>query len=306
VDRDAAPELEDLRYAGELAALGTAACWAGGANLFAAAAHRLGPAALNRLRLAFALVFLSIALLVLRGTPWPASATGFQLAVLALSGIVGFVFGDFYGFRAFVSLGAGRASLVFSLSPLFTLLLAWPVLGQRPGPLVLLGMALLLSGLAWVLLERAHERHEQATGSIAAGVIAGVLAALGQSVGYVLSKIALATGIEVLVRVAAATLAVWAWAGVRGTFVATLRAARADGPGAGFAAAGAFLGPFLGVTLSLVALQTVEAGVAASISAFAPVLAILIAKRFHHEPITARLVLGALVATAGVIVLFLR
>ena len=42
-----------MRFAGELAALGTALCWATGANLFAAAAHRLGPATLNRLRLAF-------------------------------------------------------------------------------------------------------------------------------------------------------------------------------------------------------------------------------------------------------------
>lgn len=299
-----------MRFAGELAALGTAVCWAGAANLFAAAAHRLGPAALNRMRLLFGLLLLSTALLLTRGTPWPTWATPFQLAILALSGLVGFVFGDFNGFRAIVLLGPGRASLVFSLAPLFTLLLAAPLLGERPGPLVLLGVALLLGGLAWVLLERVHERHEKATGSVAAGVIAGACAALGQAGGYVLSKMALASGIEplpaVVVRVAAAALAVWAWSGLRGSLVPTVRAARADGRGTAFAAAGAFAGPFLGVTLSLVALQTVDAGVAASISAFAPVLAILIAKRFHHERITARLLLGALVATAGVIVLFLR
>ena len=299
-----------MRFAGELAALGTAFCWASGANLFAAAANRLGPAALNRLRLAFALLFLTIALFVLKGSPWPTWATPYQLGVLALSGAIGFVFGDGYGFRSIVILGPGRAMLAVSISPLFTLLLAWPLLGERPGPLVLVGVALLLGGLAWVLLERAHERHEHPEGSVAAGILFALLAALGQAGGYVLSKLALRTGIDPLsatvVRVAAATIAIWGWAAMTGQAGETLRSARNDRVGAGFAAAGAFAGPFLGVTLSLVALEFIEAGVAASITAFFPVLTILIAMRFHGEKPTARLLLGALIAVAGVIVLFLR
>ena len=299
-----------MRFAGELAALGTAVCWATSANLFAAAAHRFGPTALNRLRLAFALVFLALALLVTRGSPWPTWATPAQVGILTLSGLVGFVFGDGYGFRAFVNLGPGRATLVFSLAPLFTLLLAWPIFGERPGPLVLVGMALLLGGLTWVMLERAHETHERAPGAITFGILAGVLAALGQAVGYILSKLALQTGIDPtsanFVRVAAATLAMWGWALARGEAKPTLAAVRADRSGALFAAGGAFLGPFLGVTLSLLALEFIEAGVAASITAFFPVLTILIAMRFHGERLTPRLILGALVAVAGVIVLFLR
>jgi drug/metabolite transporter (DMT)-like permease len=299
-----------MRFAGELAALGTAFCWAAGANLFAAAADRLGPTALNRLRLAFAFVFLTFALLVVRGSPWPTWATPDQVAVLAASGLIGFVFGDHYGFRSIVNLGPGRATLVMSSAPLFTLLLAWPLLGERPGPFVWAGMALLVGGLAWVLLERVQETHEAVRGSAGAGVLFGVLAALGQAGGYVLSKLALRTGIDPLpatvVRVTAAVLGVWAWAVLRGDLGATLRTIRSDRGGVGFAAAGAFAGPFLGVTLSLVALQSIEAGVAASITAFFPVLTILIAMRFHHERLTARLLLGALVAVAGVVVLFLR
>jgi drug/metabolite transporter (DMT)-like permease len=299
-----------VRFAGELAALGTAVCWAAGANLFAAAADRLGATTLNRLRLAFAFVFLVLALLVLRGSPWPTWATPFQLAVLAASGLIGFIFGDGYGFRSIVNLGPGRATLVMSSAPLFTLFLAWPVLGERPGPFVFAGMALLVGGLAWVLLERAQETHERVRGSAAAGILFGFLAALGQAGGYVLSKVALRTGIDPLsatvVRVTAAMLGMWAWAALRGDLASTLRTIRADRGGAGFAAAGAFAGPFLGVTLSLVALEHIEAGVAAAITAFFPILTILIAMRFHHERLTARLLLGSLVAVAGVIVLFLR
>ena len=299
-----------MRFAGELAALGTAVCWASGANLFAAAAHRLGPVALNRLRLAFAVVFLTTALFVLKGSPWPTWATPFQLGVLALSGLIGFVFGDNYSFRSIVILGPGRAMLAVSISPLFTMLMAWPLLGERPGPMVLLGVALLLGGLAWVLLERAQEKHEHPEGSVAAGIGFAMLAALGQSGGYVLSKLALRTGIDPLsatvVRATAATIAIWAWAAATGQAGKAVRAANADRGGALFAAGGAFAGPFLGVTLSLVALEYIPAGVAASITAFFPVLTILIAMRFHHEKPTARLLLGALIAVTGVIVLFLR
>jgi drug/metabolite transporter (DMT)-like permease len=69
---------------------------------------------------------------------------------------------------------------------------------------------------------------------------------------------------------------------------------------------GSFFGPFLGVTLSLAALQFVQAGVAASIIAFNPVMTILIAARFHREPLSWRFVAGAIVAAIGVVVLFLH
>jgi drug/metabolite transporter (DMT)-like permease len=46
--------------------------------------------------------------------------------------------------------------------------------------------------------------------------------------------------------------------------------------------------------------------VASSITAIYPVFALLIAARFHGERVTTRALLGALVAVAGVIVLFLR
>ncbi|HEY2954876.1 MAG TPA: EamA family transporter [Candidatus Eisenbacteria bacterium] len=69
---------------------------------------------------------------------------------------------------------------------------------------------------------------------------------------------------------------------------------------------GAFCGPFLGVTLSLNALEYIQAGVAASITAIYPLLTILISSRFHGERLTARSLGGFVAAVAGVVVLFLR
>jgi drug/metabolite transporter (DMT)-like permease len=298
-----------LRFAGEFAALGTACCWAVGSNLFAAAGRRIGSRVLNRLRITFAMVLLGIALLVLRGSPWPAWATPVQVALLAASGLVGFVFGDTWGFRALVILGPGRGALLAALAPLFTAAIAWPLLGERPGPLALLGMALTLAGVAWVLQERRHHETDHVEGSPAMGVLAGVLGALGQAGGYVLSKIGMRGGLDALsatmIRVVAATAGIWlltALSRETGRTMAALRDRRATW----FAAAGAAAGPFLGVTLSLYAVQHIQAGVAASITACSPVLAILIATRFQGERLTARYFAGAVVAVAGVVVLFLR
>jgi drug/metabolite transporter (DMT)-like permease len=269
----------------------------------------MGSLVLNRLRITVAAVFLVTALWVTRGAPWPLWATGAQIGLLALSGLIGFVFGDSYYFRALVILGPGRAALIASSAPIFTAALGWPVLGERPGPLVLVGMALTVGGISWVLRERERSTHVHVEGSVLVGVTAGVLGALGQAVGYVISKLALRTGLDPLsatvIRVCAAMAGIWILTAARGGVTATLGALR-DRRAAAFMVAGAFCGPFLGVTLSLTALAFIQAGVAASITAFYPVLTILLSARFHREPLTARILLGATVAATGVVVLFLR
>jgi len=298
-----------MRYAGEVAALGTTVCYAVAANLFAAAGARLGSAVLNRLRILTALVFLTVALLVTRGVPWPVWATRTQVVWLGLSGLVGFVFGDTNYFRALVILGPSRAALLMSLAPVFTALLAWPVLGEVPGPKTLLGMALTVGGIMWVVQARKPEQAPHVEGSIALGVLSGVLGAVGQAGGMVLSKMALRTGIDPLsatvVRVAAGVAGIWVLTAAQGQTSRTFAALR-DRSGALFMVSGAMFGPFLGVTLTLVSMKFIEAGVSASITAAYPLVAIAIATRFHGERLGARLVLGALVTVAGVVVLFLR
>ena len=223
--------------------------------------------------------------------------------------MVGFVFGDTYYFRALVILGPGRAALLSSLAPLFTVLIAWPALGERPGPLASLGMALTMGGVWWVLAEREVRERTHVEGSVTVGVVAGVLAALGQAVGYVLSKLALSTGIDALpgtvIRITAACVGIWllaAWQGGVGSTFSALRDRRATT----LMLAGAMSGPFLGVTLSLAALQYIGAGVAASITAIYPIPTLLLSALLRDERLTWRSLGGAAVAVLGVVVLFLR
>jgi drug/metabolite transporter (DMT)-like permease len=69
-------------------------------------------------------------------------------------------------------------------------------------------------------------------------------------------------------------------------------------------AAGSFFGPFLGVGLSLLAVQKTQAGVAATIMALTPVLIVPVVRLTRHEHVSTRAALGALLAFAGVALLF--
>jgi len=298
-----------MEYVDELAALGTALCWASGSNLFAAAAGKMGSQVLNRLRLITAWVFLTVALVFTSHALWPTWATWPAVAALALSGLVGFVFGDSFGFRSIVILGPGRDSILASTAPFFTTALAWPILQQRPGHLAILGMLLTFAGTALVFTGPSRDRPDHDEGSHAMGIASGLLGALGQAGGYVLSKLALRTGLDPLpanlIRVASATVAIWILAAAsREVRLSLSKLRHADS--VAYMAAGVALGPVLGVTLSLTALHYIEAGVAASITGVSPMFAMLIAARFHREPLTWRAWVGCLLAIAGVVVLFQR
>jgi len=298
-----------MRFAGEIAAVATAACWGTAANFFVTAGRRLGSVQLNRIRLLVAGVLLAATLWLVRGSPWPVWASQTQFLLLGASGLAGFAIGDSLYFRALVILGAGRAVLLLSLAPLCTAIFARWWLGETLGFRVALGMGLTLAGLATVLYGRGNETPRHAEGSAAMGVVCGVLASIGAGAGYVLSKLGLQGGLDplsgTLIRVATAGAAVWLLA---------LFEPRREGGGnvlrdrvaLGTTLGGSIAGPFLGVTLSLFALQHTSAAVASSIFACAPLVALVIGARFHREPLTLRTVSGTLVTLAGVLALFSR
>lgn len=312
-----------MPHAGEIAALGTAACWVATALAFEAAGRRIGSLTVNLLRLAMAVGLLAAWGWATRGLAWPSDATPHAWRWLALSGLVGFTFGDLCLFRAFVVLGSRLSTLIMSLAPPFAAVLGWMVLGEVLSPLDLAGMALTVGGVAWAVAERQRARPapvgEGVTTPLAgpapaldpgrrrlAGVMLGLGGALGQGGGLVLSKLGMggydpfaATQVRVLAGLAGYVVLftlIGRWRRVAAAF--EQRAAL------GFTAVGAFFGPFLGVSLSLLAVQRIETGVAASLMATTPVLILPVAALTGRERIGPGGVLGALVAVAGVMLLF--
>lgn len=69
-------------------------------------------------------------------------------------------------------------------------------------------------------------------------------------------------------------------------------------------ASGTFFGPFVGVSLSLMAVQYTNAGVASTLMALTPIIILLPSKLIFKEVITFRQVLGAVISVAGVALFF--
>jgi len=130
------------------------------------------------------------------------------------------------------------------------------------------------------------------------GIFAGVLAAVGQAVGFVLSKQALRTGLDPLsatvIRIVAAMVGVWILAFAQRDVRRSVGALR-DRGAAAFMVGGAVFGPFLGVTLSLVSLKFIEPGCPPP-SRPSTRVTLALSARFHGERMTARTMGGALVA----------
>ena len=117
------------QYLGEIAALLTALCWTVTAMAFESAGKRVGALSLNLIRLLIGLVFLVIYNAIVNGVVIPV-ATSYQWFWLVLSGLVGFVLGDLFLFRAFIMIGARISMLIMALVPPMTALIGWITLGE--------------------------------------------------------------------------------------------------------------------------------------------------------------------------------
>ena len=296
-----------VSHLGELAALGTAGCWTVTSMAFEAAGKRIGSLAVNLIRLVLALGFLTIYCALVRGRALPSDADGHQWLWLSVSGLVGFTVGDLCLFRALVLVGARVSMLIMSLVPPMTALIGWLLMGEVLGGLDWAGMAITVTGVGWVVLERKPAPAGTAGRHVPAGVLLALAGAAGQAVGLVLSKYGMgdydpfaATQIRVTAGLAGFAL-LFGLIGWWPKVAAGLR----NRPAMVRTALGAFFGPFLGVSLSLLAIQHTETGVASTIMAIVPVLIIPPAVLIFHERINLRAILGAAMAVAGVALLFL-
>jgi drug/metabolite transporter (DMT)-like permease len=277
---------------------------------FEAAGRRIGSLPANLLRLPVAFLLLTVACWAVRGQPLPVDASRHAWIGLTLSGLVGYSFGDLCLYRAYVLIGPRLSSLMMSLAPVLAAVIGGLALGETLSGRDLLGMALTLGGIVWAVLDR-----RQSSGAAGlphhrpspTGLALGFGGALGQAGGLILSKWGMgsyhpmaANQIRVLAGFAGfsvifTVLGMWPRVG------AALRDVRA----VGLASLGAFFGPFLGVSLSLVAIHATATGVAASIMATTPILIIPLVVVLRGERVGIGGLGGAVLAVAGVALLFL-
>ncbi|HET9235113.1 MAG TPA: DMT family transporter [Candidatus Eisenbacteria bacterium] len=291
---------------GEAAALGTALCWSFATLLFTRAARRVGAFTLNLTRITLALVILSLLVLFTRGIEWAPEAETRHVILLAVSGIVGLTLGDWAYFGAFVSIGPRVTTLFMTLAPPMSAAIAVPLLGEHLGGTALLGMTLTLLGVIFVVLDRKNAVIPR--GHRIRGATLAVLGSLGQAVGLNLSKLGMGNVVDPLpataIRMAAGTAGIWMVALALGRTGGVLRLARE--PKARLWTLGAtLLGPVSGIWLSLVAVRHTQTGIAATIMATTPILVLPLLVFIEKEHVSARAIVGTVIAVAGVALLFL-
>lgn len=296
-----------MLFVGELSALLTAFLWSGTSMVFTEATTRVGSIQVNITRMMLAMLFLLVTITAF-GFDWSMSRG--QVMNLAWSGLIGLVIGDSFLFRAFKDIGARISMLVMSLVPGMSAILGFLFLDETLSPLGIVGMLVTMAGVTIVVLERqrsAGTKHHVS----ARGLLFAVLGALGQATGLIFAKFALNEApihgmVATAVRIAAAVLFFLPAALLFRRYKNPIRVYAKDPTALGYTIAGAVLGPYLGITFSLVAIANTKVAIATTIMALPPIIMLPLVWYFYHERLSMRAIGGAVVAVAGVALLFLR
>ncbi len=238
--------------------------------------------------------------------------SGQSLTLFLISGLIGFGIGDTALYQAFPVLGSRVCMiLVHCLAAPMAAALEWIWIGTVLTPAQILCGSLTLAGVAVALAPSEHLHIPRA--ALIKGVSYGVVAALGQAVGSVISRkafaVASAAG-EHIDGITAAyqriwggvviALAVYVWylrrqGGELRPFRERLRG------GWKWLAINGVAGPALGVSCYQWALATTPTGIVMPIVALTPLVIIPFARAIEGERATKRSLLGGAIAVLGVV-----
>jgi drug/metabolite transporter (DMT)-like permease len=301
---------------GETAALIAAVLWTVNAILFSAAGKRIGSVGVNAFRILVAVVFLVVTHIIILGTLIPA-ANSAQWFWLGVSGIVGLGIGDFALFAAYVIIGPKRSLLLMALAPVSSVLAGYIILNETLGPLALLGIGITLAGIVIVVMEKKEDKNDFKIeeGKKKYGFFLGVIAAVGQGVGLVISKYGMVTVADnpddpldplssTLIRMIVGAMFIWISITIVGRLPRTVKSLK-DRQALKLTSAGAFVGPFLGVWLSMVAVMYTDVGIAMTLMSLMPVVVIPAVWLTHREKTSRQGIVGAMIAVVGVAIIFM-
>jgi drug/metabolite transporter (DMT)-like permease len=294
-------------YYGELAALATAVFWTVTALSFEVASKRVGSLTVNMIRLTVAFVILFFFTWIIRGQPLPLDASPDAWLWLSLSGLVGFVLGDYFLFHSYELISSRIAMLVMTLVPPITALIGWFFLSEKMTGLHLLGMFLVVGGVAMAIFSRPVGGGRLRLGYPLRGIIFALGGAVGQAVGLVMSK----HGMQDYNAFAATQIRIIAGIAGFGLIILMLRKshlvrnAMSDRKSMRPILLGSFFGPFLGVSFSLLAVKYTETGIASTLMSIVPILIIAPSVLIFKEKFTWLEIIGAFISVGGVVLMFL-
>src|SRR5438067_5541891 len=286
-----------------------ATCCLAFAMIFAARSSRLiGGAAANFGRLIFALVLLAI-----WAHGFGQGLSGKSLPWFFTSGIIGFGLGDVAMFVALTRIGPRlTVLLVQCLAAPFGALTERVWLGTELRPAQLACGAVILLGVALAVAPQRHlDSHKR---GFYVGIFFGVLAALGQGLGAVISRKAYAVAAQQDFQIDGFTAAYQRLLGgilIAAIFLAATRSIQPNKkPQSGHAIRAlpwlilhALSGPVIGIGCYQWALKSAPSGVVLPIVATTPVVTIPLAWAIDGDRPSVRSIIGGVIAVAGTIAL---
>ena len=296
-----------MPYLGELASILTAICWSANSVCFTIAGRRVGSSTVNIVRLWIALLAMLLLHLVMSGSLFP-QAEPWRLSVLGISGLIGFALGDAVLFEALVLLGPRLTMLIMTLWPVFAAVLAWALLGQTMTWPRILAMATTLGGIALVVGDHSSAADGGKPRKLTLGILLALGGALGQAIGFLLSKYGMAGDYSPisanLIRVSAGTLTLSIWLLLRRQLLGNFLRLK-DRRAFAFIALGAISGPVIGVVLSLFAIGHAKyLGVASTLMSLSPVILLPVSYFVFKERVTPLAILGTVITLSGAAALF--
>ena len=294
-------------YLGELASLATAICWAISPIAFEYAGKKVGSLSVNFIRLIIAFIFIGMYTFFTRGMFFPLDATPENWIWLLISGVIGFVIGDFFLFEAYVRIGARLTMLIMATVPILSALADYIIAGQKITLLDVIGMLVTIYGIILVLLVKDSSNKTMKLSHPIKGIFYAFMGAMGQAFGLIFSKVGMGS------YDAFASTQIRTIAGIIGFLIIItyskewknifnvckqVRVMK-------YITLGSFFGPFLGVSFSLLALQYTATGIASTIMSISRILIIPASIIIFHEKVTRKEMLGAFISIIGVSILFL-
>lgn len=310
-----------MQFYGEILSLVVAILWTITALFSEVASKRLGPMPFNVIRMLMSLGMFGLFLHIGTGVPYPQYADFDTWFWLSVSGIVGYVLGDYCLFNSYVLIGSRFGQLLMTLAPPSAAIFGFILLGESMTWIAVIGMLITVSGIAVSLYER--KRSKGYTSLPRKGILFGIGAGVCQGVGLVLSAKGLTEYSAALhgqvvseawimifyvvsatcIRSIAGFIGFTLWAAIDRSIGVCLKAA-GDFRGMLCALCATITGPFLGVTLSLAATRETSTGIAQTIMSLTPVLILIPSWLLFRQRIRMREIIGAVIAVCGVSLFF--
>lgn len=339
---------------GETISLCVALSWTATALFAEVGSKRMGSLPFNAIRMTMSLIMFLVVIWLLMGVPYPRYADTGTWVWLILSGIVGYVIGDYCLMQGYIFIGSRFGQLFMTLSAPTAAIFGYLLIGEVLKPLAIIGMVVTLSGISMSILSRGDNSPKQHHSHVKPadddtpkhhninlslpkrGIFYAAMAGICQGAGLVLSKIGMThyhlalecqgisdqitpdgalIPIPLCFSVPFAATMIRAIIGMAGFIVlllffthdgkAKLQSALKDRKAMRCVLGSMLFGPFIGVSLSLLATQYTSTGIAQTLFALTPVLIIAPAAWLFHQKVTIRETIGAVVSVAGACLFFI-